>query len=199
MHLAGLPLFLSHLWISWRSFGYSFMSKLSAVFLLSLFTLKSAGFWGIHDFKPEYRIRNRFNAAPCTGPDPAFPDCGSGIRIRISVLPEQLSAIEANARYLSHEQSGLLYLVGRLAYPDPDPQFEPGSATQINADPFTAVSEHETILDISFWGFGLPIWIRIRNLNAEPEPDSATQINTYPCRSVSETLPPPVTILHLKL
>jgi hypothetical protein len=81
----------------------------------------------------------------------------------------------------------------------PDPQFESGSATQINADPFTAVSEHETILDIAFWGFGLPIWIRIRNLNAEPEPDSATQINTYPCRSVSETLPPPVTILHLKL
>ncbi len=43
------------------------------------------------------------------------------------------------------------------------------------------------ILDFFYFcGSFLPAWIRIRNLNADPDP--ATQINADPCGSGSETL-----------
>jgi hypothetical protein len=47
------------------------------------------------------------------------------------------------------------------------------------------------ILDFFYFcGSFLPSWIRIRNLNADPDPDQATQINADPCGSGSETLLP---------
>jgi hypothetical protein len=51
------------------------------------------------------------------------------------------------------------------------------------------------ILDFFFYFCGsfLPSWIRIRNLNADPDPNTATQIYADPCGSGSGTL------LHMQM